>query len=220
MELDTFDVGIEEATSLTQKAGDIKPLEEGFYEAVASAVVVRTLEVVGKDPKQVLEIVWQIVDGEEVHYIRGKSLTSLLMNNDKSNFYTMMKGIAKLTGTNDPNIGKKLIALKVVREGKITARNLIGLSCRVSITNETNDKNKTYARIVSYSPSKLDDNTVKAGNIPEGVLNWDGASQFVVADGLKVIPKKSAVVEDAPSVTTNKASRPELKGVSGEPWDE
>lgn len=179
-----FGGSVLEATAVTQKGGEIKPLEEGFYEAVCAAVVMRTMEVTGQDPKQVIELVWQVVDGTEVHYLRSKSLTSLKLNNEKSNFYVIMKGIAKLTGPTDPTITSKMEALKVSRDGFLRPKYLLGLSCRVSVIQETNTKGKTYSKIVSYSPSKLEDNTVKTGTVPDSLLNWDGGSVYQLAEGL------------------------------------
>lgn len=192
-----FGVDTTEATTVAQRGGDVAPLEAGVYEAIAVGLTRRKMKQSDGTLKDVTEVVWQVVDAGNTYYIRSKSFQNLNMNNEKSNFFVMMKGIAKLTGTTDPTVNQKLEALGVSRDvngtKKILPSHLIGLSCRVTTGTQTSARTqKEYPTIIGYNPSRLAEATIKPDSVSEKLLKWEDGDTCIVSPLITVKEAKAA----------------------------
>ena len=180
-------------TGLERNAGkDFARLEEGIHQGIIVGAIQRSITGTDGVKKSVVEFLIQVAEGEEIHYIRTKSLSSMYLYTENSNFCKMLKGLTQVATTDDPNYIPRLTTLGIVRNEKVNPSHFLGLNIQITTTDNLRSNGKTYPEIFKYKSSQAKE-IAKVDEISEKLLDFDGSLQGkILVPQITVKPKSDA----------------------------
>lgn len=208
----TFEVNIQDLLNAGNK-GEVKKLEEGVYDSVVVGYLTRVItDTITKEERNVFELIFQIVDGDQKHYIRSKDF-KLSLNEKSSYFDKFIKKLTKVATPADPQLVARLKSLGIVSsDNKIKLENHFGLSVKLTLEDVVAKNNKSYLQIASVGPSKVSVEIVP-DSIPEGLVMWNADNKVTLAEGITLKPR--TVKAETPETTTATAT-PEAESVKSD----
>lgn len=210
MSIGNFEVNIQDLLNAGNK-GEVRKLEEGQYDSVVVGYLTRTItDTITKEVRDVFELIFQVVDGDQKHYVRSKDF-KLSLNEKSGYFDKFVKKLTKVATPADPQLIPRLKSLGIVSsDNKVKLENHFGLSVKLTLEDVVARNGKSYIQIVSYGPSKVAVEIVP-DSIPEALLMWDVANKVTLADGLTIKPR---AVKAPTETQTTPTATPEAKEVT------
>lgn len=164
-------------------------MSDGFYSCAVIGAVTHMTAYEDSEPKPKTRLILQCFDDAgNVTHLQSPSYSISL--HEKSTTRKMLESFLKVS---DPSlIGQKLTEIGVVKEGKFSFANFIGIQCQASVAMVPNkrDTSKVYAQVSQIYPAKAKNlHEIKTDvKIPNFFI--EGAIEYKLMDGVGVFEPK------------------------------